>query len=63
MRPDSNDRGRGDFARVLLDFAEALSTGRQPEDVQRERHERERAEVTEQARRGRRFRWFNRGKR
>lgn len=33
---------RRDYDKVLGDVAEAIATGREPEDVQRERHERER---------------------
>lgn len=35
-----------DFGKVLRDVDEALATGREPEDVQRERHARERAAYT-----------------
>jgi hypothetical protein len=34
----------GDWRRVQVDVEEALRTGREPEDVQAERHARERAE-------------------
>lgn len=45
-----------DLRRVLDDFAEAERTGRTPEEIQRERHERERAEVL--ARTARPLRWW-----
>lgn len=50
------------ISKVLGDFQEARRSGRDPEDVQRERHERERAELENriQSKTERRFPWRRR---
>jgi hypothetical protein len=43
-KPPTTTELSGDWERVLDDIREAVATGREPEDVQAERHARERGE-------------------
>jgi hypothetical protein len=49
--PQWDDACAADFEKLLGDVAEALATGREPEDVQRERHERELRDLKRRLRR------------
>ncbi|GIM89695.1 hypothetical protein [Paractinoplanes toevensis] len=49
---DDQDALAEDWRRVLKDVAEALATGREPEDVQAERHAQEREAPNRATRRG-----------